>query len=84
MDVRTVLDRLETICARVFRRGSVQLTSASTAVDVDGWDSLSHVQLLLEVEKAFAIKFSMREAMKLANVGALAALILQKTGRQAA
>ncbi len=78
MDLRSVLDQIEVLCAKVFRRGPVKLAPTSTAADVDGWDSLSHVHLLMEVEKTFAVKFSVREAMKLANVGDLAALVIAK------
>jgi acyl carrier protein len=49
-----------------------------TANDVDGWDSLKHVRLLLTVERAFGVKFSASEAIKLNNVGELAKLIHSK------
>ena len=49
-----------------------------TANDVDGWDSLRHVRLLLTVEQAFGIKFSASEAIKLNNVGDLANLVQSK------
>ncbi len=70
--------------AKVFGGGPVRLTAGTTAADVDGWDSLSHVRLLLEVEKCFKIKISMRDAMKLANVGELAKLVEAKLKTAAA
>jgi acyl carrier protein len=42
---------------------------------VDGWDSLTHIRLMLTVEKAFKIKFSTSEIGQLENVGDLVALI---------
>jgi acyl carrier protein len=42
---------------------------------VDGWDSLTHIRLILTVEKAFKIKFSTSEIGKLEKVGDLVALI---------
>ena len=49
--------------------------AATTADDVDGWDSLSHVQLMVAVERAFNIRFATAELTGLANVGELADVI---------
>jgi acyl carrier protein len=46
---------------------------------VDGWDSLTHIRLILTVEKTFKVKFSTSEIGKLENVGALVALIKART-----
>jgi acyl carrier protein len=45
---------------------------------VDGWDSLTHIRLMLTVEKAFNIKFSVSEIGKLENVGDLVTLIKEQ------
>ena len=47
-------------------------------MDVDGWDSLTHIRLILTIEKVFKIKFSTSEIGKLENVGDLVALIQGK------
>ena len=47
------------------------LTPELSAKDVDGWDSLTHIRLMLTIEKAFKIKFSTSEIGKLENVGDL-------------
>jgi acyl carrier protein len=49
-----------------------------TADDVDGWDSLNHVRLIIAVERAFSVRFSTREISGLKNVGDLAAVIEKK------
>jgi acyl carrier protein len=54
------------------------LKAETTADDVDGWDSLSHIRLVLSVEKAFNVKFSAAEVGKLKNVGELVGLIRSK------
>jgi acyl carrier protein len=59
----------------VFDEDSIEVTSELSAKDVDGWDSLTHIRLILTVEKAFKIKFSTSEIGKLQNVGDLVALI---------
>lgn len=75
MDEPQVYARLAEIFEDVFDDDSIKLTPDLTAKDVDGWDSLTHIRLLLTIEKAFKIKFSTSEIGKLENVGGLVALI---------
>lgn len=75
MDEQQIYARLAEIFEDVFDDDSIQVTPDLAAKDVDGWDSLSHIRLILTVEKAFKIKFSTSEIGKLENVGDLAALI---------
>lgn len=53
----------------------VELTRETTAADVEGWDSLTHVTLIGEVEEEFGFKFMMREIVGLKNVGELIDII---------
>jgi acyl carrier protein len=55
------------------------LTPELSAKDVDGWDSLTHVRLLVTIEKAFKMKFSTSTIGKLENVGDLVAVISART-----
>jgi acyl carrier protein len=75
MDEQQIYARLAELFEDVFDDDSIQVTPDLSAKDVDGWDSLSHIRLILTVEKAFKIKFSTSEIGKLENVGDLAALI---------
>lgn len=70
--------RLAEIFEDVFDEGPVRLTPELSAKDVDGWDSLTHIRLILTVERAFKIKFSTSEIGKLENVGDLVALIAER------
>ena len=54
------------------------LTDETTADDVEEWDSLSHVQLVVALEKAFDIKFTSREILSWDNVGDLVDCIAGK------
>jgi len=53
----------------------VNITPELSAKDVAGWDSLTHIRLILSIEKAFKIKFTTSEIGKLQNVGDLVTLI---------
>lgn len=74
MEEPEIYSRLVDIFRDVFDE-DIHLTSDLSAGDVDGWDSLTHIRLLLTVEKAFKVKFSTSEIGKLQNVGDLVALI---------
>ncbi len=74
MDEQQIYARLTEIFSDVFD-DDIQVNPALSAKDVDGWDSLSHIRLILTIEKAFKIKFSTSEIGKLENVGELVALI---------
>ena len=75
MDEAPIYSRLEEIFHDVFDDDSIAVTPELSAADVDGWDSLTHIRLLLTVEKAFKVKFSTSEIGKLKNVGDLVKLI---------
>jgi len=70
--------RLAQIFEDVFDEGPIRLTPELSAKDVDGWDSLTHIRLILTVERAFNIKFSTSEIGRLENVGDLVALIAER------
>ena len=78
MNEAQIYARLADIFADVFDDESIKVTPELSAKDVGGWDSLTHIRLLLTVEKAFRIKFSTSEIGKLQNVGDLVALIQAK------
>ena len=75
MDEAQIYSRLTQVFEDVFDDDSIQVTAALSARDVDGWDSLTHIRLILTIEKAFKVKFSTAEIGKLENVGDLVNLI---------
>ena len=75
MDEPQIYARLVRVFEDVFDEDSIEVTPELSAKDVDGWDSLTHIRLLLTIEKGFNIKFSTSEIGKLENVGDLVALI---------
>ena len=69
MDDAQIYSRLTRVFNQVFDDETIELTPQLTAKDVDGWDSLTHIRLMLSVEKAFKIRFTTAEVGKLENVG---------------
>ena len=66
-----ILKRVEEIFREELEQEDLVLTDETTADDVDGWDSLSHVQLVAAMEEAFGIEFKSREILSWDNVGDL-------------
>lgn len=79
MNEAQIYDRLKEIFEDVFDDDTIELTPETSAKDVDGWDSLTHMRLILSVERAFKTKFSTAEIGKLNNVGDLVALIKSRS-----
>jgi acyl carrier protein len=65
------ITQLAEIVREVFDDETVELTEATTAKDVEGWDSLSHIRFIVTVEQRFKIKFTSREVENLRNLGDL-------------
>ena len=74
------IEKLNGIFCMVFNNNDIQIKMETTANDIEGWDSLSHVNLILAIETAFKIKFSQKELMKFRNVGDLLKSIEEKIG----
>jgi acyl carrier protein len=75
MDDAQIYSRLAGVFNQVFDDETIEVTPQLTAKDVDGWDSLTHIRLILSVEKEFKIRFTTSEIGNLENVAGLVALI---------
>ncbi len=75
MNQGEVHSRLTEVFRDVLESPSLEIGESTTADDVAGWDSLSHIDLIVAVERAFGVSFTTREVMSLANVGDLMRLI---------
>lgn len=73
-----LLKEMTQVFHEVFEDDSISLTREMTADDLDAWDSMSHVTLLMGVEDHFDILFEQWEVMDLPNVGALMDLVEKK------
>ena len=77
-----ILERLQPIFQDVFDDSSLRVERSSSAHDVEGWDSLTHINLVSSVEKEFGVRFALGELEDLKNVGEMIDLMEQKIGRR--
>ena len=71
-----ILDRLAGFVRTTFvGADNVEVTAATTADDVPGWDSLTHALFLMNVERGFGLEFEPMDVLELENIGELAGLI---------
>ena len=75
MNVKEILTE---VFQDTFDDDELELFDEMTADDVEEWTSLTHIQLIVAVEKKFGVKFTTVEVMKLKNVGEFIALIEKK------
>ena len=78
MEKSELIDRLTYIFRTTFDEDALVITDELSAGDVDGWDSLSHMLLIVEVERSFSIKFKLKDLNKMKNVGDMIDLIISK------
>jgi acyl carrier protein len=78
MDKDAIVSRLTPIFRDVFNDDALVVSEGMTAADVPTWDSLSNINMIIAVEKAFGVKFSIKDVRNLKNVGELLELIKRK------
>lgn len=78
MDRKEILTQVQDVFREELELDDLVLNDETTADDVEEWDSLSHVQLVVALEKSFGIKFTSREILSWDNVGDLVDCIEKK------
>lgn len=73
-----MIDALTEVFRQVFDDPEIMLIPETTADDIEGWDSLSHVNLMMAVENRFDIRFKPKEVLSFKNVGDLARCVESK------
>lgn len=73
-----MLEELQEIFREVFDDASLVITPETSAMDIEAWDSLSHLRLVMAMEAEFRIQFDFEELNALRNVGEMMVLIQQK------
>ena len=72
------LERISDIIRDVTQNPDSEITENTAAVDIDGWDSLSHIYIIAEIEDAFDLRMTAQEAAGAKNVGDLVSIVDSK------
>ena len=75
-----ILQQVEAIFRDIFDDDNITLNETTTTKEVDGWDSLSHFQIIDAIEKHFNIKFTSKELLLWKNIGEMLDTICLKIG----
>lgn len=78
MSREEVYEALSEVFQDVFDDEDIRVSDATTAADIEDWDSLEHINLIVAVEKKFNIKFNMGEVNTFKNVGEMVDIILTR------
>lgn len=78
MEKNQILAEVQEIFREVLDNEEIVLNNATTADDVEEWDSLTHIQLIVAIEKHFKIKFTSKEILSWQNVGEMIDCIANK------
>ena len=73
-----VYETLNGVFQDVFDDESIEVNDETTSEDVDGWDSLEHINLIAAVEQEFGVKFNMGQVVSMKNVGEMEDIILSQ------
>lgn len=73
-----IYSALNEIFSEVFVRDDIRLTAATTAADIEGWDSFKQIEIVMAVEERLGARLQTREIDKLKNVGDLVAAVAAK------
>lgn len=78
MNREAIFEKLNNVFRDVFDDDSITVNENTTADDIEDWDSLEHINLIVAIEKCFGIKLAMKDIVSLKNVGEMATLISNK------
>jgi acyl carrier protein len=78
MEKSMIIKKIGEILTKTLKHNNFEINESLSADDVEGWDSLTHMLIITEVEKEFNIKFKLKELNKLQNVGSLIELVQMK------
>ena len=78
MNKEEIIKKLRDIFIKILEHEEFEIKDELSAADVSGWDSLSHMLIVGEVEDTFSIKFKFKELNKMRNLGDMIDLISSK------
>ena len=80
MTREAIFEELTEIFRDIFDDEEIELTDETTADDIEDWDSLEQINLLVAIEKKFSVKFKLDDVSHLANVGDMVSLVQKLVG----
>lgn len=80
MSREDVLKRLAEIFRDVFEDKELDIEEKNTASDIEEWDSLNHINLVVAIESEFKIKMKMKDILDLKNIGDMVNVIMKEIG----
>lgn len=81
MDREKITAKLTEVFRDVFDDEDLIITDSTTADDIEDWDSLEHISLIAAVEKAFKMRFTMKEVSGMKNVGEMISILCERATR---
>ena len=78
MEMEKIYEGLNEIFRDVFDDDSIVVTETTTAADIEDWDSLANINIIVSIESEFNIKFSVEEMSTMKNVGEMAKIISER------
>ena len=78
MDRKIIMEKIQDIFRDVFDDEELIVTESTSSDDIEEWDSLSHIQLVVAIEKAFGLKLTSKEILSWEDVGEMADAIHAK------
>lgn len=80
MSQEEIYQRLNKVFQDVFDDETITIKAETTANDIEDWDSLEHINLMVAIEKEFGFKFNMNEVTSMKNVGEMVSIIQERVG----
>ncbi len=80
MSREEVFERLNKVFRDIFDDKSIMVNEETTSNDIEDWDSLEHINLIVAIEQEFGMKFNMHEVTTMKNVGEMVDIIISRIG----
>lgn len=81
MDRDYIFDKTQEIFRDIFDNDDLKIENSTNSIDIEDWDSLNHINLVVAIEKEFKIKFDFKELALLKDVGSMVDLMLRKINK---
>ena len=81
MSKNEIFTKINSIFRDVFDDKTIMVSESTSAADIKDWDSLSHIILISAIEDEFGIRFNMKDILNMKNVGEMADILAEMTGK---